>query len=147
MTAPEALRNFRVWLFQQQGRVPMHEILIELLRRENNDEVPLAKFLIAQNDDRELLEWLSNAQLRGGAFITAIATAGLCADCENYALFRPLLLAMRAKYPAYEPTEQVKREIRDKTCPRCGHQHEGLKECGVEMGPGRICPCELEVPA
>lgn len=34
-----------------------------------------------------------------------------------------------------------------KFCPRCGHVHEGFKECGSEIGAGRICHCELEVPA
>lgn len=32
-------------------------------------------------------------------------------------------------------------------CPRCGHVHQG-RECGEEMGGGRVCRCELEgVPA
>ena len=38
-------------------------------------------------------------------------------------------------------------EIRDRTCPRCGHVHQGSAECGEEIGGGRICRCELEVPA
>jgi len=38
------------------------------------------------------------------------------------------------------------REI-DRTCPRCGHVHEGEKECGAEMGRGTCCRCDLEVPA
>jgi hypothetical protein len=33
------------------------------------------------------------------------------------------------------------------TCPRCGHVHEGISECGIEIGGGRICRCELSVPA
>jgi len=33
------------------------------------------------------------------------------------------------------------------TCPRCGHVHEGVGECGVWMGAGRYCRCELEVAA
>lgn len=32
-----------------------------------------------------------------------------------------------------------------RTCPRCGHVHEGSAECGAEMGPGRVCRCEMEV--
>lgn len=32
-------------------------------------------------------------------------------------------------------------------CPRCGHVHQG-RECGEEIGGGRVCRCELEgVPA
>jgi hypothetical protein len=34
-----------------------------------------------------------------------------------------------------------------RTCPRCGHIHEGASECGEDMGGGRICRCELSVPA
>lgn len=33
------------------------------------------------------------------------------------------------------------------TCHRCGHIHKEAGECGAEMGPGRICRCELEVRA
>jgi hypothetical protein len=34
----------------------------------------------------------------------------------------------------------------DKTCPRCGHVHEGDSECGQFMGGGGYCRCELPVP-
>jgi hypothetical protein len=30
-------------------------------------------------------------------------------------------------------------------CHRCGHQHEGDRECGVDCGGGRLCRCEMEV--
>lgn len=33
------------------------------------------------------------------------------------------------------------------TCPRCGHIHQGDAECGEDIGGGRICRCELPVPA
>jgi hypothetical protein len=32
-------------------------------------------------------------------------------------------------------------------CVRCGHVHEGIGECGVSIGAGRFCRCELEVSA
>jgi hypothetical protein len=32
-------------------------------------------------------------------------------------------------------------------CPRCGHVHQGDRECGEQIGGGRICRCEMEVPA
>lgn len=32
------------------------------------------------------------------------------------------------------------------TCPRCGHVHEGDRECGAEVGRGQLCRCEMEVP-
>ena len=71
-------------------------------------------FLIAQNDDPELLEWLANADHNGGGFISSVARAGLVADYDNYPLIRPLLIALRAKYPKYEASEQVKEEIRQR---------------------------------
>lgn len=71
-------------------------------------------FLFAQNDDPELLEWLAKASKEGGGFVSAVAKAGLVADCENYPLIRPLLIVMRKKYPAYEPSDEVKEEIRNR---------------------------------
>ncbi len=68
--------------------------------------------LIAQNDDPELLEWLANAKEKGGSFVGSIAHAGLVADHENYPLIRFVLMALRAKYPEYEPSDAVKEEIR-----------------------------------
>ena len=70
--------------------------------------------MIAQSDDPELLEWLSKAYMEGGTFILSLARAALSADHENYPLIRPLIIAMRAKYPAYEPSEAVKQEIRER---------------------------------
>jgi hypothetical protein len=37
----------------------------------------------------------------------------------------------------------------DRTCPRCGHLHEGAAECEVSLGGGgRICRCpNSELPA
>jgi hypothetical protein len=68
--------------------------------------------LIAQNDDPELLEWLAKAHEEGGGFVSHLAHAGLIADYENYPLIRPLLMEMRRKYPAYEPSDAVKAEIK-----------------------------------
>jgi hypothetical protein len=73
--------------------------------------------LIAQNDDPELLEWVAMAADRGGAFVSFAAKAGLHADAENYPLIRPLLMVLRNKYPAYEPSDLVKREIRERMTP------------------------------
>jgi hypothetical protein len=33
-----------------------------------------------------------------------------------------------------------------RTCPRCGHVHEGDRECGAFMGGGGFCRCEVEIP-
>lgn len=77
----------------------------------------MSDFLIAQNDDRELLEWLSNAKSKGGAFISHLANAALTADSDNYRFMRPVILQMRAKYPAYEPSDSVKAELRESVQP------------------------------
>ena len=69
--------------------------------------------MIAQEDDRELLEWLSKANQDGGGFLSSIARAALVADFENYPLMRPMLLVLRKKYPRYEPSEAVKQELRE----------------------------------
>jgi hypothetical protein len=60
--------------------------------------------LIAQNDDPELLEWLAKADQDGGGFVRSVARAALVADPENYPLIRPLVLALRQKYPVYGKT-------------------------------------------
>ena len=43
------------------------------------------------------------------------------------------------------PTLRQQQMRWSKTCPHCGHVHEGDKECGACMGGGGICRCELEV--
>lgn len=70
--------------------------------------------MIAQEDDEELLEWLANAKQRGGHFISSLASAGLYADSQNYPTVRPVLIEMRKRYPAYEPSDAVKREIKER---------------------------------
>jgi hypothetical protein len=74
----------------------------------------VSKFLIAQSDEPELLWWLLKACQLGGSFVSSIARAGLVADYENYPLIRPLLLVLREKYPEYEATERLKKEIRSR---------------------------------
>jgi len=84
--------------------------------RVKSERMPLGP-CVAQNDDRELLEWLSKAKEEGGDFVRNIAEAALRADWENYPLLRPLLMVMRTKYPAYEPSDAVKQEIRERREP------------------------------
>jgi len=66
---------------------------------------------IAQEDHPYLLEWLGQAQLYGGGFLSSFAHAALVADHENYPLIRPVLLRMYEKYQQYQPSEAVKREL------------------------------------
>ena len=70
--------------------------------------------LIAQDDDPLLLEWLCNARERAGGFVSNLAKAALVADWENYPILRPVLVQMREKYPEYEASDAVKREIAEK---------------------------------
>lgn len=54
------------------------------------------------NDDPELSDWLFNAQMQGGGFVSAISAAGLRADVDNYRIIRPALLELKKKYPDYD---------------------------------------------
>ncbi len=51
--------------------------------------------------DPELTAWINMAIRYGGSFINSICHAALHADEDNYGLMRPLLLALKAKYPKY----------------------------------------------
>jgi hypothetical protein len=57
---------------------------------------------------------LATPSQRGGHFVSSIARAALVADDENYPLVRPMLMVLRAKYPAYEPSDAVKQEIKER---------------------------------
>jgi len=87
--------------------------LFDQFKRLNADRVKAERIplyvgpMIAQNDDPELLEWLSNARQKAGDFLSALADAGLRADWQNYPLMRSLLLDMRKKYPEYEPEVEI----------------------------------------
>jgi hypothetical protein len=67
--------------------------------------------MIAQTDDPEMLEWLANAEQKAGGFLSTFARAAMHADAENYPVLRPALVVFRKRYPLYEPSEEVKREI------------------------------------
>jgi hypothetical protein len=88
------------------------------LKRLNADRVKAERMplqpLVAQSDDPELLEWLSNAKEKSGDFVRNLAEAALRADRHNYWVLRPVLVEMRKKYPAYEPSDAVKQEIRER---------------------------------
>ena len=59
------------------------------------------------------------------------------------------------KLPSYVRDRRVLQQLSEQTprrpfadsCPRCGHVHQGVSECGEPMGGGRICRCEMEVHA
>ena len=71
-------------------------------------------------------------------------------DCLDFAaMLRELGEAARLTRPELLDSPPQLRTVStlDPTCPRCGHVHEGDKECGAEIARGRICRCEMEVPA
>lgn len=57
------------------------------------------------------------------------------------------LLPERSTGLKVTPRLELKQEMYqlEKICPRCGHVHQGLNECGQEMGGGGMCRCEMEV--
>lgn len=63
--------------------------------------------MIAQIDDEELFQWLRNAHEHAGSFLSSLAKAALLADSDNYPLLRPVLQALRAKYPKYNHEQFV----------------------------------------
>ncbi len=61
-------------------------------------------------------------------------------DVREY--FQDLALAA-----SFAGSPQSTARVFDSTCPRCGHVHQGVSECGELMGGGGICRCEMEVSA
>lgn len=61
--------------------------------------------MIAQ-EDHELLNWifcLANQEPRkSGGFLESVGLMAVRADAENYLLLRPVLLALKKKYPEYD---------------------------------------------
>jgi hypothetical protein len=35
----------------------------------------------------------------------------------------------------------------DRSCPDCGHEHEGRNDCAKSLGEGKFCQCESRVSA
>jgi len=68
--------------------------------------------MIAQSDHPYMFEWIVNAETGGGGFLSQFARAALLADDENYQILRPALSLLRGKYKQYEPSEEVKEELR-----------------------------------
>jgi len=58
--------------------------------------------LIASMDAPEIHNWIVNASDRAGSFLSHFALAALHADAANYAILRPVVMALRDKYPDYD---------------------------------------------
>ena len=67
--------------------------------------------MIAQQDHPYMVEWLAKADRYGGGFVSSLAHAALVADHKNYPLIKPLVDQIRKKYPQYEPTAEIKKEL------------------------------------
>lgn len=67
--------------------------------------------MIAQTDHPYMLEWLAKAAYDGGGFISSLARAALVADEDHYLMVKPLMDIMRKRFPQYEPTPAVKKEL------------------------------------
>ena len=52
-------------------------------------------------EDNDIREWSLMAQSRGGEFVAHMGRAALCADEANFAIIRPSMLQLIAKYPKY----------------------------------------------
>ena len=52
--------------------------------------------------DPEMLDWLLNLEpMHAGDFLQSVALGAMRADPLNYAILRPALLELTAKYPQY----------------------------------------------
>ena len=111
------------WTLGELAKLLHGEEMFAEFKRLNADRVKAERAplvtgtLVAQNDDPELLEWLAKADKDAGDFVKNVAHAGLVADPWNYPVIRPFLVEMRKKYPAYEPSDAVKQEIRERVKP------------------------------
>ena len=64
--------------------------------------------------DAQLKHWMQNASFWGGGFLKTLMEAAYRADDENYAMLRPVLLQMQAKYPEYQMSESPWRSLLQK---------------------------------
>ena len=94
---------------------------------------------------------LTEARLRNGCvlcdaidFREWLLELSVASKIESQVLASPNKL-LPCRVPA-QPRYPIARVGSD-PCPRCGHVHQGDRECGEQLGGGRICRCEMEVPA
>jgi len=81
-------------------------------------------------------------------FLHELSEAWRVAEFPEGTIFPPSLNLLTM--PECKPRSKAVRMPQERwadVCVRCGHVHEGVGECGVWIGAGRFCRCELEVSA
>jgi hypothetical protein len=112
--------------------------------------------------DAQIREVLQHAYHRGAQpiFLQSYAAAVLQAPAGDFIAMRPLSESFIQKYelwrflmgenPPVKPLviegETAKRKLMS-TCPRCGHIHKDVNECGEDLGGAGSCRCEYTVMA
>ena len=92
------------------------------------------------------------------AYESRLQNGTLVRDATDFRMWLAELAEAAAEVPSRSTVASVPPTIRpcrevmstfalSDPCPRCGHVHQGVAECGEEIGGGRICRCELEVRA
>lgn len=84
--------------------------MFEQLKSSNADRVQAERGpmppLVAQQDEEEIQRWIygveNGAPMPAGDFLRTIVAAALRADYENYPLMRPLIIALKQKFPKYK---------------------------------------------
>lgn len=98
--------------------------------------------------DRNLLRYLADhiveAELCNGSRVMDAT------DCKEW--LRQIADSLRVKTDSLANFADHRLRLRGRadlqsTCPRCGHIHEGDRECGFKEGGGPTCRCEMEVSA
>jgi len=112
--------------------------------------------------DAQIREVLQHTYHRGAqpAFLQSLAAAVLQAPACDFIEMRSISLSMIQKYelwrylmgeqPPLKPSVidgEVARRKLMKTCPRCGHIHKDVNECGEDLGGAGTCRCEYTVMA
>ena len=85
------------------------------------------------------------------AYLLRLNSGGRLSDLTDFKLFLDELSAAwrfadfkEAVPPPIDRKPLGHWEVED-VCVRCGHVHEGSAQCGVPIGEGRFCRCEVEV--
>lgn len=94
---------------EAETRLPEHHNAdCEFIAILNESAAPLdvSAPMVAQQDEEEIQRWIygveNGAPMPAGDFLRTIVAAALRADYENYPLMRPLIVALKQKFPKYK---------------------------------------------